>query len=840
MTNPPQQDRLAAFAEKADDGHDLSSHKIQDQAVADLTVADLFVQLLRAPLATSAALLDVLRAPGERQGVLNAAAALFGRWIALPAASGTAAMTREERAQQQRDAVQLMLRIAAFLVALYGSSILARERTEQFGLHVGAPYLLIGFLIWVGAELYGAWPDLRRALRRDTKLPSAPYAPRAQTLSAGLSEGTTVQIDGWTRALYAVLSLILAVMTLSFTARNRFTLEGALTWAASIALMTAALAPVGWGVAALWRWLRGIRIRLNWTSIALLAIMTVGAYLRLVDLNGVPPEMTSDHVEKILDAQSILDGLPQVFFTNNGGREPIQFYLMALISHLPGLGMNFFTLKLLSALEGLLAIPLMWWLGRTMIGDDERELGNAVGLALAALVAVSYWHLALSRLGLRIVLTTVFTGLVLICFARALRTNQRGDFIRTGLALGFGLYAYQAMRMMPVVIILGGLLLLAFRLAGYLVRRAPLHTGRTVWNFITLVVIALVVFTPLLGFSLQYPEDFWRRTQGRLLGDDLIQTTNEQGELIQRVPTLQERLDAFQKNIPLLMSNFRNALLMYNWKGDVAWINGAPNRPAMDVVTGTLFIIGLAAWSVRMARRRDVADWLIPPMLLVMMLPSALSIAYPIENPSATRMSGTLPPAYLLAALPLALIVQLAMRVLRGRLGQVVGMGMAAIAVLSAYSANQITYFIDYREAYLVSAPAPYTQAGRFLRGFAESGGSYGNAFMVAFPFWWDHRALGIEGGALDWPNGIVARDQIPIFLYDAFQRVGKYALDPNRDLLFFFAPADGETLAALQNWFPTGYAQREQSYMPGDDFMVFRVPALGSAEFLNLITRLS
>jgi hypothetical protein len=838
MTMPPQQDLFASPAEHADDARVMPSSETVPQNLSDLTIADLLAQFVRSPRETGAALLEVLRATGERQGMLTSAAALVSRAVAVPTFSRPAAMTSAERAQQQRDTVQLMLRIAAFLVGLYGSGILAQERTEQFGLHIGAPYLLIGFLLWIGAELYGAWPDMRLALRRNQRLQPAPEHLRPQSVVPSVQRDRTEQIDGWQRTLLGTLSLVLAALTLSLTAGNRFTPEGVLTWFASIALLTAAFAPAGWGLAAVWRWLRGVRIRLGWTLLSLMLIMALGAYLRLADLNGVPPEMTSDHVEKVLDAQSILDGLPQVFFTNNGGREPIQFYLMALLSGLPGLGMDFFTLKLLSALEGLIAIPIMWWLGRGMIGDDERELGNMVGLALAALVAVSYWHVALSRLGLRIVLTTVFTALVLIFFVRALRTNQRGDFIKTGLALGFGLYAYQAMRMVPVVIILGGLLLLVFRLVGYFTRRAPIHVWRTLWNFTVLVLIALVVFTPLLGFSLQYPEDFWRRTQGRLLGDDLIQTMNEQGELIQRVPTLQERLDAFRDNVPLLMNNIRNALLMYNWKGDVAWINAAPNLPAMDVVTGTLFILGLAAWAVRMVRRRDVADWLMPPMMLVMLLPSALSIAYPIENPSATRMSGTLPPAYLFAALPLALFVLLVMRLLRGRLGQLVGAGMAAMVVAAAFFANQYTYFVEYRNAYIVSSPAPYTEGGRYLRGFVESGGGYGNAFMIGYPFWWDHRAIGIEAGALDWPNGIVTRDEIPRFLYDAAQRIGKYALDPKKDLLFFVAAADGETLALLQDWFPTGYAQLEPSYKPGDDFMVFRVPALGTVGFLDFVSR--
>jgi class 3 adenylate cyclase len=85
-----------------------------------------------------------------------------------------------------------------------------------------------------------------------------------------------------------------------------------------------------------------------------------------------------------------------------------------------------------------------------------------------------------------------------------------------------------------------------------------------------------------------------------------------------------------------------------------------------------------------MVRRRDPADWLIPIMLFIMLLPSALSLAYPIENPSATRTSGTLPAAYLLAAFPLALIVDGIAKVSPGRRGRLVGAGLVASLVEQA------------------------------------------------------------------------------------------------------------------------------------------------------------
>ncbi len=583
--------------------------------------------------------------------------------------------------------------------------------------------------------------------------------------------------------------------------------------------------------------------------------------------------MTSDHVEKLLDAQRIVAGNPQVFFPNNGGRDPMQFYVLAFLNETVGLPLTFFSLKLVTVIEGLVSILLLWWMGREIIGAEDRRLGNLVGVLLAALVAASYWHASLSRLGLRIILTVSFTALLIVYLARALRYNQRGDYIKAGLVLGFGLYAYQAVRMLPVVIVVGVIMAFLFKARGWRER------GRYITNLAVLVAMALIVFVPLLTFSLQYPNDFWRRTSGRLLGDELIQMTDESGNLVERRASMEERLEAFGKNVPILVDNIRNSLLMYNWKGDVAWINAAPNRPAMDVFSGTLLIVGLAAWLGRMVRRRDVADWLLPVMLVIMIFPSALSLAYPVENPSATRMSGTLPEVYLFAALPLALVAVSLVRLLPGRnpltamicvlaaavftllnsslllvillplgaglavylfrfrVGVVVAAALCGALVFAAYDANQRIYFSEYK-VYYTGSSLPYTEAGRALRGFADSGGTFGNAFMIAYQYWWDHRAVGIEAGLLDWPNGIERLNDVPRTIINSSQRRDRYQLNPDKDLLFFYNLQDNVTETQLKTWFPTGYAEIFESYQPEDSFKIFRVPALGMQGLISFAQR--
>jgi hypothetical protein len=397
-----------------------------------------------------------------------------------------------------------------------------------------------------------------------------------------------------------------------------------------------------------------------------------------------------------------------------------------------------------------------------------------------------------------------------------------------GLVLGFGLYTYQAVRMMPVFIVLavGWAMWCRVRQRGQL----RLYAG----HLAVLVVVSFVIFIPLFRFSVEYPTLFWMRTEGRLLGDDVIQTTDENGNIIQRNATIAERLDAFNKNVPILTDNIRNALLMYNWKSDVAWISAYPNYPAMDTITGAFLIVGLAAWIGLVFIRREGILLIVPLMVIVMLLPSALSIAQPLENPSATRTSGSLPPAYLIAALPMGLFILQSERVFK-KIGMRLAIGVLFVLVAIAVSLNSKTYYEGYYETYIPQS-LPHSEAGRILRGFAMSDGAYGNAFLISFAHWFDARTIALEGGNFDWYvyNGIdVNVLKVPDVVSDSYYCPNRtMRLDVDKDLLFFYNFRDEEMEANLRLWFPNGRTTVIDSYQPNDDFKIYRVPALGEAGF--------
>ena len=78
---------------------------------------------------------------------------------------------------------------------------------------------------------------------------------------------------------------------------------------------------------------------------------------------------------------------------------------------------------------------------------------------------------------------------------------------------------------------------------------------------------------------------------------------------------------------------------MFNWSNGGVWFHSVPDRPALDVVTGALFLTGVLLIMVRYAQKRRWLDVLLASMP-ILLLPSILSLAFPDENPSLNRTAG--------------------------------------------------------------------------------------------------------------------------------------------------------------------------------------------------------
>ena len=227
-------------------------------------------------------------------------------------------------------------------------------------------------------------------------------------------------------------------------------------------------------------------------------ITLLGFGLRVWALESFPPGWRDDElIESLVISRNILGGDLAFYYADASGHEALYHALNAVFLALfgpTGLG-----IRLLSAVLGTLAVPLTYALGR-------RLFGAAVGLSAATLLAVSFWGLMYSRVGIRHSLTPVLALVAFFWFWKAMEAGRgagvqgsRGDksapaplhprspapllpFAASGLFLGLGFHSYFASRGAPLVpaAFVGYLLLVApGRLRGKW-RGCLLYTSRCV------------------------------------------------------------------------------------------------------------------------------------------------------------------------------------------------------------------------------------------------------------------------------------------------------------------------------------------------------------------------
>lgn len=602
------------------------------------------------------------------------------------------------------------------------------------------------------------------------------------------------------RLPWLAAAVLAAIGAFWFSAGNRFTTVGVVAWVLSVAAWLVATWEGDVAAALRERARRFIAsaregaftVRLSWLAILLLGVLALGAYFRLGAIDSIPPEMTSDHAEKILDvADLVLDRQTKIFFDRNTGREPIQFYWTALIGQVFGTGVSFLSLKIGTALFGLLTLPFIFLLGRE-VEDDT------LGLLATFLVAVSFWATAISRVGLRFPLYPLFVAPALYFLLRGLRRNTRNDFLLAGLSLGIGLYGYSPIRALPIamLVIVGGWLLWP---------RAGGRRLNTLTSTVLMFATTLIVFVPLLRYIYDDPNDmFWYRTVSRL---------GESEASIHGSP------------LALFLDNQWKALLMFNWQGDRVWVNALMNKPVLDFITGALLVLGVGYGLARVVLRRD---WVAAVLLLsvpVLMLPSTLSFAFPEENPSVVRTSGAIPVLFVFAAYPLWLLIKRLRLNALGASGLAVsGLTLAAL-LAGAFALNREMYFDDYPEQY-VGIAQNASEIGQVIHDYARTFGSYDTAWVRPFPHWVDTRAVGMYAGNL--------RRDYAIELADLEQTTS----EPRAKLFILHLQdtdatrPDGQppTLPELRRLYPEGRLSVYHSARPSRDFLIFFVPGTADA----------
>lgn len=331
--------------------------------------------------------------------------------------------------------------------------------------------------------------------------------------------------------------------------------------------------------------------------IAATAVLLLAALFRIIALQKVPPGLSQDEVLNADIVGLIRAGQHALFFREGFGHEPLYHYWATPFQIL--LGDNVLAIRLPSVFLGLLLIAAtMRW--------AKRDFGSVAALVAGLGLAVSWWAIIFSRVGIRPIMQPLF-------WVTAAWFWHKRPWL-AGLFLGLSIYTYTAAQVafaLPILFGLGQLLL-----------------SKDKKSRVTAVKTSVIILATTALISLP-----------------LYLTWRADPSLLQRVEQLDGPLTALQQgNVTPILQAFLNTVGIFRFTGDPRWTYTLPGRPLFDSVTAVLFFAGviIALW-----RSRQPAYTLLLSLLWVGLLPSILTP----QSPSIIRMIGALPAVFIMLGL---------------------------------------------------------------------------------------------------------------------------------------------------------------------------------------------
>jgi 4-amino-4-deoxy-L-arabinose transferase-like glycosyltransferase len=359
----------------------------------------------------------------------------------------------------------------------------------------------------------------------------------------------------------------------------------------------------------------------------LTAILLFAAFLRFYRLETLPRGPYYDEAANGILSSEIATGQAYpLFIRSYTGKEVLWFYAVAAMMKV--LGVNLLSMRITSALFGIATVASTYWLGLELFDEEEQATRHGIGLMAAALAAVNFWHIVISRYGFRAISQPLLQALMLLFLWRGLRRGEPWNLILAGLFCGATAYTYLSSRIVPIA-------LLPWVIGMWIASRSQRHlvAGR----ILVFGLVAAVVFAPLGIFFLRNPETFGARMgQVSVLNPDL-----NQGD-VRRA----------------LWRSIGAALGMFTVRGDPQSRFGVIGRTVFDPVVGVFFYLGILFALYKVVRGKPAERVLYLSILLwvpLLLVPSILGVK---EVPHSLRAIGVMPVMFYFPALGLSAVTR--------------------------------------------------------------------------------------------------------------------------------------------------------------------------------------
>ncbi|KKU88866.1 MAG: hypothetical protein UY16_C0001G0020 [Candidatus Gottesmanbacteria bacterium GW2011_GWA2_47_9] len=361
------------------------------------------------------------------------------------------------------------------------------------------------------------------------------------------------------------------------------------------------------------------------TTLLLACIVGLAFFLRIYKVTQIPPALSWDEVSIGYNAYSILKTgrdehgryMPVDAFVAYGDYKPVlPVYLT--VPFIALFGLNELAVRLPSALAGTLTVLLTYFLVLELFGKLR-----AIALLSSLLLAVSPWHMQLSRAGFEanIALMFVVLGVWLVLKAR----SHPKLFVIAWLPFVASMYTFNSARYFVPLL---GLALLVF---------CSKEINKHIKSFFGGVVVAIIFLLPILPYLLS-PAARLRFAEVNIFTDfSIVKTANDRmtvdGNIWWSKILHNRRLGYARSYLLHLFDNVEPWFLFI--RGD-----GNPKFSLQDV--GQLYVVEIpflvlgVYWLLVKERR---AAWLLLAWVIGAMLPAAVAR----ETPHALRIENSLP-----------------------------------------------------------------------------------------------------------------------------------------------------------------------------------------------------
>jgi len=163
------------------------------------------------------------------------------------------------------------------------------------------------------------------------------------------------------------------------------------------------------------------------TFLALTIVILTAAFFRIWQITQLPGGLFPDEAANGIDVNSILQGDRSPFFERGNGREGLFFYLLAFSVELFGRGP--WQHHIVSAFIGIAEVIVLFFLARRMFGFKTA-------LFASFFMAISTWHIVLSRTGFRAIMIPLFTTLTFYYIVKFIQSRDDRQKIYSAILAG--------------------------------------------------------------------------------------------------------------------------------------------------------------------------------------------------------------------------------------------------------------------------------------------------------------------------------------------------------------------------------------------------------------------